>query len=176
MSSTRDIWGRNGKKKKKDFFNVSNETLIELKLIIYLVETHFSSSVHVCVIRLLRYRKLSFSMPSDLHSCVMVSRVNAKTLRLQYPPKFTICTTPIPPPNFTWLSFSFLLGMSQEKLKIAYAIFLFWGRGGTKSIMGLVHMNSCRRIRTLHLIYFNSHSNFTSYYPLPPLLTGRSGS
>ena len=74
------------------------------------------------------------------------------------------------------LSFPFLLDMSQEKLKFAYAISLFWGRGGTKSIMGLVHMlNSCRRIRTLHLIYFNSHSNFTSYSPFPYFSQGGVG-
>lgn len=34
------------------------------------------------------------------------------------------------------LSFPFLLGMSQEKLKIAWAIFLFWERGGDKKYYG----------------------------------------
>ena len=130
------MWGRNGKKKKKDFFNVSNETLIELKVIIYLVETHFSSSVHVCVIRLLRYRKLSFSMPSDLHSCVMVSRVNAKTLRLQYPPKFTICTTPIPPLNFTWPFFSISLGYVPREIEDCLRNFLVLGERGNKKYYG----------------------------------------
>ena len=52
--------GKKRKGKAKDFFNVSSETLLELKLIIYLLETHFSLSVHVYAIRLLRYRKLSF--------------------------------------------------------------------------------------------------------------------
>ena len=37
-------------------------------------------------------------------------------------------------------------------------------------------LNSCCRIRPLHLIYFNSQSNFTSHSPLFPLPTGRSGS
>ena len=44
--------GEKRRLKTKDFFNVSNETLLELNVIIYLVETHFSLIVYVYVIHL----------------------------------------------------------------------------------------------------------------------------
>ena len=62
-------------------------------------------------------------MPSDLHSCVMVSRVNAKTLGLQYPSKFTICTTPF---------FSISLGYVPREIEDCLRNFLVLGERGNE--------------------------------------------